>query len=767
MSRIFRKRNALNHCSPCPHKTFALMPTPFFRRRTYLPFHLELIASLIARVLYRVRTSGLEHLPERGGVLLIANHITYVDVVVLQLVCPRPIRFIGHKGLRRNRFFNWCFEMSGCIGISSEQPREGMRAAVRALKAGEVVCICPEGHISRTGQLMEIQRGFEMIARQAEVPVIAASIDGLWGSIFSFAGNKYLWKSPRLMPTPVFIAFGRPTPPEKVSTAWARIELLDLGEKAFSERPVLKRHLGRECVRTLTKHPWRPFIIDRTVGRRELSCGQLYAAVSVLARRIRATVPEKRVGIVLPPGAGAFIANLGVMAAGKVPVNLNFTAGRAALETSLQLGGIVTVISADAVRAKVPTFPWPERTVDLKAEMEAAGGKRAMLPWLLAAWLLPNQWCASLLRLPKVGDRAEAGLLFTSGSSGEPKGVALTHRNILANCAQISSLSILPETCSLLGCLPVFHSFGFTVTLWYPMLRGCRIVTVPSPLETRKIIDAIRDEQVTVMLGAPTFIRPMVKKAQSGELRSLDLVVTGAEKLPDDLYKAFQETFHIEILQGYGLTETTPAANINQPHPPVVLSTNEPQSGKRAGAVGRMMPGMTARIVDPDTGTDLPLTQTGLVLFRGANVFEGYLNDPEKTRAAFRDGWFVTGDLGRFDEDGFLFIEGRLSRFSKIGGEMVPHGTVEQKIVEAFGWEQAESPVVFVTGIPDAAKGEALVLLTTNEVAPDTLRGRLSDVGVPNLWVPKIIKRVEKIPMLGTGKTDLKRCRELALELAK
>ena len=742
------------------------MPTPFLRRRSYLPYFLELPAHLIARALYRVRASGLEQLPPHGGVLLISNHITYVDVVVLQVVCPRPIRFIGHKGLRRNRFFNWCFDVGHCIDLD-EDPREGVTEAVAALRRGEVVCICPEGHISRTGQLMRIEGTFATIAQEANVPVIAASIDGLWGSIFSFAGNKYLWKSPRLMPTEVFIAFGRATPPEKVSREWARIELLDLGEKAFDERPVLKRHLGRECVRTLTKHPWRTFLVDRTAGRRALTCGQLYAAAAVLSRRIRVTVPEPRVGIVLPPGAGAFIANLAVMCAGKTPVNLNFTVGRAALETSLRIAGIATVISADALKSKVPNFPWPERTLDLAKELEAAGGKRALLPWLMAGYALPNQWCANLLGLSRVGDRAEAGLLFTSGSSGEPKGVALTHRNILANCAQISSLSILPESCSLLGCLPVFHSFGFTVTLWYPLLRGCRIVTVPSPLETRKIIDAIRDENVTVMIGAPTFVRPVVKKAKPAELKSLDLVVTGAEKLPDDLFKTFLETFHLGIMQGYGLTETAPATNINQPDPPIVMSTNEPQTGKRTGAVGRMMPGMTARILDPDTGRELPLTATGVVLFRGANVFEGYLHDPEKTRAAFRDGWFVTGDLGRFDEDGFLFIEGRLSRFSKIGGEMVPHGTVEQKIVEVFGWEQAEAPAVFVSGVPDAAKGEALVLLTTHDVSAETLRTKMADAGVPNLWVPKIIKRVEKIPMLGTGKTDLKRCRELALESAK
>ena len=743
------------------------MPHPLFRRRSQLPYFLELIASLVARVLYLVRTSGTGNLPSTGGVVLIANHISYVDVVVLQLACPRPIRFVGYQGLTRNAFFNWCFKVSGSIPISSEQPRAGMKAAIAALRAGEVVCVCPEGHISRTGQLMEIQRGFEVMARQAGVPVVAAAIDGLWGSIFSFAGNKYLWKAPRVMPTQVFIAFGNATPPDQVSPGWARRELLDLGREAFDERPVLKRHLGRECIRALTKHPWRVQIVDRTVGRREMTCAQLYAAVAVLSRRIRATVPEKRVGVVLPPGAGAFIANLAIAAAGKVPVNLNFTTSRTGIEASLKLAGVATVLSADAVRAKLPNFPWPVRTLDLKSEIEACGGKRAMLPWLIAAWVLPNQLCASLLGLACRGDREEAGLLFTSGSSGEPKGVVLSHRNILANCAQISSLSILPETCSLIGCLPVFHSFGFTVTLWYPLLRGCEIVTVPSPLDTRKIIDAIREEQATVLLGAPTFIRPVLKKAQPAELRSLDLVVTGAEKLPDDLARGFMESFHLDIMQGYGLTETTPAANINQPDPPIVLSTNEPQRGKRAGAVGRMMPGMTARIVDPETWRELPMTATGMVLFRGANVFAGYLDDAEKTRAAFRDGWFVTGDLGRFDDDGFLFIEGRLSRFSKIGGEMVPHGTVENKLIELLDLDQSGGYVVVIMGVPDAAKGEALVLLTTLALEIEAVREKLLGGGLPTLWVPKVVHRVEKIPVLGTGKLDLKGCRELAVAAVK
>lgn len=742
------------------------MSTPVFRRWSYFPYPMELIARFLARLLYRVRSSGAEHVPSSGGAVLIANHLSYVDAIVLQLACRRRIRFVSFHGFPEQSCIDRCLRWSGAISIHNRDPLEGIKAAIRAAAAGEVVGIFPEGHISRTGQLMEVKRGFQIIARRAGVPVIPAAVDGLWGSIFSYSNNRYLFKSPRLKRTAVFIAFGQPLLPDDATVANARKVLLDLGAAAFEQRPVLKRHLGRECVRSLAKIPGHVLVVDRTTERRPVTAGKLLAAAAMLSRHIKQTIPERRVGIVLPPSAGAFIANLAVLCAGKIPVNLNFTLGRKSAEASLRLAGVETVLSADLMRTKVPNFPWPERTLDLRKEIEAAGGKRAVLPWLFAVWLLPNQWVASLVGLPSVGDREEAGLLFTSGSSGEPKGVVLTHRNILANCAQISSLSILPEDASLMGCLPLFHSMGFTVTLWYPMLRGCQVVTVPSPLDTRKIVEAIRDEKVTVLLGAPTFVRPILKKAQPVELRSLDLVVTGAEKLPDDLFRTFLETFHIEILQGYGLTETTPATNINQPDPPFAATTDR-QKGKRTGSTGRLLPGMSARIVDPDTGRELSVTETGMVLFRGANVFSGYLDDEEKTRIAFRDGWFVTGDLGRFDEDGFLFIEGRLSRFSKIAGEMVPHVTVEQKISEAFGWDQTEKPVVAVTGIPDTAKGEALVLLTTEPITVEELRARLLDGGLPNLWIPRNIQRVESIPMLGSGKLDLKGCQELALTSAR
>lgn len=542
--------------------------------------------------------------------------------------------------------------------------------------------------------------------------------------------------------------------------------ILDYGERDFRERSELKGHLAWESFVSLAKTPRRVLVVDRTMARREMKSGFLLAISWILSKRLKSWTSKERVGILFPPGIGSFVANLAVVFAGKVPVNLNFTLGRASSEACLRRAEIDCILSTERVRMKLADFPWPESgVVDLVEELKNLP-KVKTIALLAAIYTCPSRLLAKFLKVPSQGDGAEAGLLFTSGSSGEPKGVVLSHRNILGNCLQIDATGLLPVDETIIANLPIFHSFGFTVTLWYPLLRGCGVVTVPSPLEVKKVAEAIEAEQATVLIGTPTFFKPYLKRVPPEKLKSLKYVVAGAEKTPAGFAEMWTDTFGGQYLEGYGLTETSPVVSINLPHPPPAGFDfyAGATDGSRVGSVGRMMPGHAARILNPDTMEPLPVSEVGLLLLKGPNVFGGYLNDAARSEEVItQDGWFITGDLARFDAAGYLFIEGRLSRFSKIAGEMVPHGTIEHALVEAYDLLDAELPMLAVAGRPDEAKGEALVLLSVEALNLSDVREKLSAAGLPNLWIPKEIKQVEAIPTLATGKLDLRGIQALAL----
>lgn len=536
--------------------------------------------------------------------------------------------------------------------------------------------------------------------------------------------------------------------------------ILDEGYEAFNAQPDLQRHLAELAVHGLSRTPFRKRVVDLAVGRKEMNGAMILSLALILADHWGKTVPERRVGVVFPAGLGGILTNLALCLLDKIPVNLNFTAGRDAIARAFEIGKLERVITARPVMDKVQDFPWPDQVVDLVEERRHFVKKEVLKHMMLIA-LMPGNWLVRRFKVPTEGGNREAGLLFSSGSTGVPRGIPLTHRNIIANCRQIQSCQLLNEKQTLLACLPTFHSFGFTVTLWYPLITGIKAVTLPSPLETRKIAEAIEKEKVTVMMGTPTFLRPYFKRAEPSQLKSLAYVVGGAEKTPPGFGERWEKQFGGDYLEGYGLTETSPVASVNLP----ALEGQSPK--KRVGSVGHLLSGMRARITDPGSGEVLPLNTRGLLELQGANVFEGYLDDPEATRGAFHDGWFSTGDLGRIDQDRFLFIEGRISRFSKLGGEMVPHGRLEQVIANCFQLEDAESPLVAVTGVSDEVKGEALVVLTAVEIKPQVLRDRLLKAGIPNLWIPKIIFRVDSIPSLASGKLDLQALNALALRKIK
>ena len=515
---------------------------------------------------------------------------------------------------------------------------------------------------------------------------------------------------------------------------------------------VIDGNLGMKIFNSLRFSPFKNFLIDYGLpGKKIFPRGVVLSLSLLLSRRIADQVEGQRVGVLLPPGLPGFVANFGLFLCGRVPVNLNFTLGPEINREILSSSRVQTVMTASAMKKKFPHFPWPENCFCVDEFLREIAGKRFLvLQTCLLAWILPKR-VVKQFQIPSMGGEQIATLLFTSGSSGKPKGVPLSHRNLIANCRQLHDLELFRDQPRVLANLPLFHSFGMTVGMIFPTLRGLAVVTTPSPLDHRLNIQAISEQRVEILLGTPTFLRGYLKMAEYGDLDSIRYIVAGAEKSPVSFRKRWEEKINCQYLEGYGLTETSPA-----------LSFNLPGGGKRCGSVGRLLQGVECRTIDPESGTETDREQGGILCFRGANIFSGYWGDVEKTREVLdEDGWFKTGDLGRLDRDGFLWIEGRVSRFSKIGGEMVPHGRVEEEIIGVLGLCPTDEPILVISAVQDEKKGEKLVVVCTQPVDQVRVRNGLMKKGISNLWIPRHFIEVDKIPLLPSGKTDWDKIRQL------
>src|SRR5205085_6789877 len=389
-----------------------------------------------------------------------------------------PIRYVIDEEHYHKPILHPILRTLGCIPINTRNSRSAIRAAAEKIAEGEIVCLFPEGQLERTGSLLRLQRGYELIARHANAQVVPVWLDQLWGSIFSFQGGRFFTKFPKRIPYPVTIAFGEPVNAEAAHVATVREELLKLGESCFSRRPSLDRHLAEECVRGLKRRRFSTAVIDGT-DHSELSRAKLLGAAAALSRFLRKEFRDERIAIVLPASKGSMVANLAVSLSGKVPVNLNFTIGRAANEFCCKRAELRIAISASQFIERVKDFPWPERVLKLDELMPRL--KSQILFWWMMSIFCPARLLIRLLGIPKNGGHAEATLLFTSGSTGDPKGVVLSHRNIVGNVSQFRELLDAKKEDAILASLPFFHSFGSTVTLWYPLIEGVRIVTYPSP----------------------------------------------------------------------------------------------------------------------------------------------------------------------------------------------------------------------------------------------------------------------------------------------
>jgi acyl-[acyl-carrier-protein]-phospholipid O-acyltransferase/long-chain-fatty-acid--[acyl-carrier-protein] ligase len=723
-------------------------------------FFIRFVLWLLTHTLYRIRIVGRPYVPARGPALIVVNHVSMIDGALVGACVQRFVRFMVYGPYYRLPVIGWLLRRLQAIPVSAANRREMLAAIERAraeLAAGHVVCIFAEGAVTRTGNMLPFKRGFERIIDGLDVPIIPVYLDRLWGSVFSFKGEKFFWKWPERLPYPVTIAFGAPLP-SSTKAAAVRQAILELGAEAIRARRPAGDLLHTEFFRSARRHGRSLAMADST--GQELTYGRASIAAVALARVLdRRTPGEDMVGTLLPASVGGALANIALLAAGRVPVNLNFTIGEEALDQAITQAGIRTIISSKRFLAKagLPARPSMIFLEDLKAEVTPAD--RIAAVWL--ARLAPMAWVRRRYARRARTSACLATIIFSSGSTGVPKGVMLTHANILANVDSLVQVFPMNPQHRFMGVLPFFHSFGFTGTLWFPLLEGAGVVYHPNPIDAKTIGELADKYRVTMLISTPTFCNAYVRRCTKEQFAHLHYAIVGAEKLREPLATEFREKFGLGLLEGYGMTEMAPVVAVNRPN---VDDGLEHQIGTKPGSVGHPIPGVAARIAHPETGVELATGEEGVLLVKGPNMMAGYLHDPARTSDVIRDGWYVTGDIAKLDEDGFIFITDRLSRFSKIGGEMVPHVRIEEAINAALG-EVAS----VVTAVPDIAKGERLVAFYARpEVTPDELWARLAATDLPRLWLPRrdSLIPIEAIPVLGTGKTDLRAIKQLALDRA-
>ena len=721
---------------------------------------IRFIAWLVTHTLYRVRVHGRENLPEEGAALLAPNHVSWLDGFFLIAMSPRPIRLVISDDLLQTAWARGLARIMGAIPVRRRAPRSAFDTAREALNDGELVCIFPEGRMTSSGQLQEFRPGTLEMLQGTSAAVIPVYLDELWGSIFSLRAGGLFGKWRGLRMRPVSIWFGEKIDtPKSIHTVRQAVQ--DLGAQAVTGRKGRMMVLPRLMLRKCRKALFSLKVADST--GQSLTGGMLLMRSLILRRLLLKhvlTPDEKYVGILLPPSLGGVVTNAAVTLAGKVTANLNYTVTSDVLNACIHKAGIKHVLTSRKVIDKLD--------LQIDAEVIVLEDFREKLTTMdklvggLLAFATPLPLLERILGTHKLTGDDELTVIFTSGSTGIPKGVVLTNHNIGSNVEAIDQVIHLTAEDTLLGILPFFHSFGFTVTLWTVFGLDVRCAYHFTPLDAKAVSKLAGKWGATVLLSTPTFLRSYLRRCSPEDFAKLEIVVAGAEKLPQELSDKFEDKFGVRPVEGYGATELSPLVSVNVP--PQRSQTN--QVDLKEGTVGRPVPGVTAKTVDPETYADLPQGTPGMLLIKGPNVMKGYMHDEEKTAGVVRDGWYVTGDIAEIDKQGFIRITGRLSRFSKIGGEMVPHENIEEAIRKFVETDDEEQILVAVTAVPDAKKGERLVVLhrEISKSAAEICK-HLAEQGLPNLWIPSVdsFVQVEEIPVLGTGKLDLKGVREVAL----
>jgi acyl-[acyl-carrier-protein]-phospholipid O-acyltransferase/long-chain-fatty-acid--[acyl-carrier-protein] ligase len=733
-----------------------------------------LFLKFIVGLKYKLEVNGVKNIPSNGGVLLLGNHISWIDWAIILMATPRDVKFVMDRGIYNKWFLNWLLKIFKAIPISNTSSKSSMKTIAQELDNGSVVVLFPEGHITRNGHLGEFKKGFEKILSLTEndVKVVSFYIRGLWESMFSRANAKF---KDSYKTNSVTVTFAKPIDKDIATAVRVKKDVVELSTQAWRDHVSSFGTLSEAIVSRL-KDIKNNLIFADSTGL-ELS-GYKFLTVSILFKDLlKKYTKGQNIGILMPStSAGAFI-NTSILMMGKTAVNINYTSSIDSMLAAIEKAEIKSIVASkkfvDRLKAKGIDTQEMLSKVDViyVEDMKPKISKLKAIITMASVRVLPTA-ILKAIHITKVKKSDTAVILFSSGSEGEPKGVELSSDNILGNSSQIANILNANERDIILGSLPLFHAFGIVVTTFLPLIEGIKCVAHPDPTDGLGIGKLVSKYKATIMCGTSTFFRLYTRNSKVHPLmfESLRVTIAGAEKLRDDVRVGFKSKFGKDILEGFGTTETTPVASCNLPD--VLAPDFSLQKGTKLGTIGMPIPGTTMKVVDPDTLKELETDQEGMLVISGIQVMKGYLKDEQKTDSVLKeiDGkmYYITGDKGKIDADGFVTIVDRYSRFAKLGGEMVSLGAIESGISKLIDIDSDEVDYIATT-VDDSKKGEKVILLIAG-VEDDyitTLKESINKSFDNKLMVPSQIIIVDEIPKLGSGKKDFKATKKLAYEMTR
>lgn len=745
----------------------------------------SLIQFMLARLVnsrYKVIVNGIDNIPATGPILFLGNHISFLDWAILQISSPRRMKFVMDKTIYNKWYFHHFLKWFGAIPVSGAGSKEALANIAKALDDGDAVCIFPEGAITRNGHLGEFKKGYEKVIEltqeDTDVKIIPFFLQGLWGTMFSRANQHYIKKIDKYFE--VSCTFGTPLN-KTTNTDILKKKIFDLSVNSWNNYFETTGSIPEEVIKK-TKLVNSQMLMADSTGLKLSGTKTLGLAITMI-NSLKSKIEGDNVGLIVPSTVIGNISNLSLLMLGKKLINLNYTNNIESLIASAEVADIKTIIASRKFVQKIigkgfNITPLLESVKviyleDLKPELS----KSKILINVLKAKFLSTK-CLINLYTEKTKANDTAVILFSSGSEGTPKGIELTHKNLIANIKQVSNVLDANQDDVILGNLPIFHAFGLTVTTLMPMVEGIPVVSHPDPTDGFGIGKLVSTYKATIMCGTSTFLRLYTgnRKVQPLMFDSLRMVIAGAEKLDKKVSEGFKKKFGKDVLEGYGATETSPVASVNIPDR--LTADWKVQVGNKVGTVGMPMPGTSIRIVSPEelfdymenkteTVSSLPTNEEGMILISGPQVMKSYLNNETKTKEALviidDMKWYISGDKGKIDEHGFLTIVDRYSRFAKLGGEMISLTAVENTISNIVNNELFDSIAV---NIPDDKKGEKIVLLYENytEIDDKELIDTIKKGFENKLMCPSEFIKVENLPKLGTGKKDFKTAKTNVIE---